>query len=270
MRIVTWNVNSIRIRIDRLVAWLAERQPDVLCLQELKVADDEFPFAAIAAAGYHAAIHGQKTYNGVAVLTRTPAEVVARGLGDGVDDPQARLIDVRLAPPAGGPAVRVLSVYVPNGSEPSSDKYAYKLRWLARLRDYLQRHADPNELLAVCGDYNIAPEPIDIRHLAQWSGTVLHNPEVRAAWDALADWGLQDAFRRVCPDAGLYSWWDYRNLGFQKNDGLRIDHVLATAPLAATATGGWIDRPQRKGDKPSDHVPLGVDFAVAGWDVPKT
>lgn len=255
MQIVTWNVNSVRARQERLLRWLAEHQPDVLCLQELKAPDDQFPHQAVQALGYHAAVHGQKTYNGVAILARTPPQDVRCGLDDGEDDPQARLISADVA------GVRVLCAYVPNGSEPDSEKYVYKKRWLQRLRSYLERHHQPDQPLVLCGDFNIAPEAADAAHPEAWLGTVLYCPEMTAALAQLASWGLQDAFRRVRPEPGLYSWWDYRMLGFQKNDGLRIDHVFATAPLAALARDGFMDRLERKGEQPSDHVPVGVDFA---------
>lgn len=252
MRIATWNINSIRIRTDRLVAWLGKRQPDVLCLQEIKCEDELFPYEAVASLGYHAAVHGQKTYNGVALLSRTPAVDVERGLGDGVDDPQARFIAATI----GG--VRVASIYVPNGGEVGSDKYAYKLAFLRRLRRWLDGR-QPVDKLVLCGDFNIAPTDADARNPAQWADTVLCTPEVRMALANLLVWGLDDAVRRHRPEPGLYSWWDYRMLGFQKNDGLRIDHLFATAALRSS--DAWIDRDERKGQQPSDHVPVGVDFA---------
>ena len=257
MRIITWNVNSIRIRQERLVALLARHQPDALCLQELKVEDGGFPIGAIEAAGYHAQWHGQKTYNGVAVLTKVPARLVAKNMGDGADDPQARLIDVEV----GG--VRVLSAYVPNGSEVGSEKYAYKQQWLQRLLAYLQQNCDPTQPLALCGDFNIAPTDLDVRNPSVWADSVLCDPPVREAWQRLLDWGLVDAFRQIEPGPGHFSWWDYRNLGFQRNDGLRIDHILATPALMARAQTASIDRAERKGDKPSDHAPVLVDFADA-------
>lgn len=254
MNIVTWNVNSIRSRQDRLIAWLAANQPDVLCLQELKVEDAGFPQAAIAAAGYQSQFHGQKTYNGVAVLTKLPAELLAKGLGDDDEDVQARLIDVKVS------GLRVISVYVPNGSEVGSEKYAYKQRWLQRLGEYLVRHCDPSEPLAICGDYNIAPTDLDVRNPTAWADSVLCDPPIRQAWQDLLSWGLHDAFRQAEPGPGFFSWWDYRNLGFVRNDGLRIDHVLVTAPLLARVQSARIDRQERKGEKPSDHAPVLVEM----------
>lgn len=254
MKIVTWNVNSIRSRQDRLLAWLAKHQPDVLCLQELKVDDAGFPVAAVEAAGYHALYHGQKTYNGVAVLTRKPAELVAKGLGDEDEDVQARLIDVQIA------GMRVLSIYVPNGSEVGSEKYEYKQRWLQRLGAYLEKHCDPAEPLVICGDYNIAPSDLDVRNPTAWDGSVLCDAPMRQAWQDLLAWGLHDAFRHAEPGPGVYSWWDYRNLGFVRNDGLRIDHLLVTAPLLEQVRSASVDRQERKGEKPSDHAPVTVVF----------
>lgn len=252
MRIVTWNVNSVRVREERLLRWLAAHQPDALCLQELKVPTDGFCRGAVEAAGYRAAVLGQKTYNGVAILARSEPEAVTVGM-DGFEDPQARLIAATVD------GVRVISAYFPNGSSPDSDKYVYKKEWLERLFRVLERHS-PDEPLALCGDFNIAPTAADVRDHDAWWGSTLYNDEMTAAFQRLLDWGLVDAFRLVHPEAGLYSWWDYRQLGFQRNDGLRIDHVLVTRPLAERVTGAWIDRDERKGDKPSDHAPLVVDL----------
>ncbi len=254
MRLATWNVNSIRSRLESLTAWLADQQPDVVCLQELKVQDSEFPWAELETTGYHTAIVGQKTYNGVAVLARQPLVVLRTGLQDDTDDPQARLIDVQVAD------TRVISVYVPNGGETTSDKYVYKLQWLQRLHSYLQRHCRPDERLCIGGDWNIAPEDIDVRNPGQWRETVLCTREVRVAWRRLCDWGLIDAVRQQYPDERLYSWWDYRNLGLQKNDGLRIDHWLVTAPIAAQVSAAGVDKTLRQGDKPSDHAPVWIEL----------
>jgi exodeoxyribonuclease-3 len=252
--VATWNVNSIAARQARLLAWLDRHRPDALCLQELKTTEDRFPFAEVEARGYHARVVGQKTYNGVAVLSREPAEVLARGLDDGVDDPQARLVAVRLG------RVALLSVYVPNGGEMGSDKCRYKLAWLARLKAFLGRHFTPADEVAVCGDFNVAPDERDVERPGEWEPTVLYHPEMRAAFADLLAWGLLDTFRRHHAEGGLYSWWDYRLLGFPKNNGLRIDHVLATRPLAERSTEARIDRDERKGKQPSDHAPVLVRF----------
>lgn len=254
MKLATWNVNSVRARQERLLRWLAAHQPDVLCLQELKVTDADFPFDALREAGYHAAVHGQRTYNGVAILAREEPQDVVRGLDDGADDPAARLISARV----GG--VRVVCVYVPNGGELGSDKWSYKLDWLRRLRAWLERHHRTDERLALCGDMNVAPEARDCSDPVAWEGTVLYHPDVRAAFRHVTDWGLVDAFRLKRPEAGLYSWWDYRMLAFPKNVGLRIDHVFTTTSLGERCTAASIDRNERKGKQPSDHAPVVLEF----------
>jgi exodeoxyribonuclease-3 len=256
MKIATWNVNSVKARKDRLLAWLAQHSPDVLCLQELKTEASGFPLEDVRAAGYEAVLHGQKTYNGVAILSRTAATDVRIGLDDGVDDAQARLIAASIG------AVRVLSAYVPNGSEVGSDKWTYKLAWLERLHAYLARHHTPTERLVLCGDINIAPDDRDVARPEEWKDSVLCAAPARAAFQKLTSWGLVDVMRQAHPEGGIYSWWDYRMLGFQKNNGLRIDHVLATAPLASLASNAAVDREQRKGKSPSDHAPVIACFEL--------
>lgn len=259
IKIATWNVNSIRARHDRLLAVLARHQPDVLCLQELKLEEDKFPFEPLRDAGYHAACVGQKTYNGVAILSRTPLEDVRRGMGDGdANDDQARLISARVH------GVRVYSAYFPNGGEPSSPKFAYKLAWMARLARKLRAEHAPDEPLALTGDFNVAPSDLDVKNPEKWADTVLCRPEVRRALEEIRGFGLVDSLRRLRPDApGLYSYWDYQMLGFPKNDGLRIDHVDVTEPLARRLSEVTIDREERKGKQPSDHAPVIATFADA-------
>lgn len=256
VKIATWNVNSIRARQDRLLSWLERHRPDVLCLQELKVQDDAFPFDALQAAGYHAAAHGQKTYNGVAILSRGPLEDVERGLGDDVDDPQARLIAATTF------GVRVLSIYVPNGSEVGSEKYAYKLAWLGRLERHLARRYATTDALALCGDFNVAPDDLDVARPEAWAGSVLCHGEARAALERVRSFGLFDAFRRHHPEGHVYTWWDYRMLAFPKNDGLRIDHVFVTDRVLARSTAASVDRDERKGKQPSDHAPVTIEVAA--------
>jgi len=250
MLLATWNVNSVRARHDRLVAWLAKHQPDVLCLQELKVESSGLEALKLEEHGYRLVANCQRTYNGVAILSKEPLEDVAIGLGDGEDDPQARFVAATVR------GVRVLCVYVPNGSEVGSDKYDYKLRWLDRLRAYLDANCDPAAPLAICGDFNVAPEARDVFDPGLMEGDTLFHPSARAALANVMDWGLVDAFRIHEDAAGLYSWWDYRMLGFPKNRGLRIDLILATPSLAARVQGGFIDREERKGKQPSDHAPV--------------
>jgi exodeoxyribonuclease-3 len=254
MKIVTWNVNSVRVRQERLLRFLERHAPDVVCLQELKVETEGFPREAIAAAGYHAAVFGQKTYNGVAILSRKEPEDVRRGLCDEVEDPQARLISARID------GVRVFSVYVPNGATVGSDKYEYKLRWLERLRTFLAKHHAPDEPLALCGDFNVAPDDLDVARPDEWRDSVLCHETVRKALADVCAWGLSDPFRAKHPEGKVYSWWDYRALGFQKNNGLRIDHVLVTAPLAGRCTAALVDREERKGKDASDHAPVVLTF----------
>jgi len=248
--VVTWNVNSIRARQERLLAFLARHSPDVVCLQELKVEDAQFPFEALRAAGYHAVTAGQKTYNGVAILSKEEATDVARGLDDGEDDPQARLI---LATVRG---VRIASAYFPNGGEPESPKYPYKLAWMKRLRAYLDRHVDPASPFLLCGDFNVAPTDLDIKNPEHWRASVLANDEIRAALEHVRAHGLEDVFRKHHPGEAIFSWWDYRMLGFPKNDGLRIDHLYATPSIAARSEQAFVDREERKGKAPSDHAPV--------------
>jgi exodeoxyribonuclease III len=255
MMIASWNVNSVNARRERLLRWLATHQPDVLCLQELKGLDEAFPSADVYELGYQCALYGQRTYNGVAILAKSAIEDVRRGLDDGDDDVEARFLSARVA------GVRVLCCYVPNGQEISSAKYVYKLRWLDRLRAHLERHHTPGEPLVVCGDFNIAPEDRDCYDPEGWRDSVLFHAAVREKWRLLTDWGLVDTFRKHVPDAGKYSWWDYRMLSFPKGRGLRIDHVLATSVLAARCSAAAIDREERKGKQPSDHAPVSAVFA---------
>jgi exodeoxyribonuclease III len=255
LRIATWNVNSIRARRERVLAWLEARRPDVLCMQETKVKDPDFPAAEFDALGYRLTLWGQSPYNGVAILSRGPAGDVARGFGDGGDDTQARFLAATVA------GVRVLSAYVPNGQELGSPAFLYKLDWLDRLRRSLERTADPAAPLVLCGDLNVAPEDRDVHDPATWEGKVLCHPDERAALARVCDWGLSDAFRLHHAEGGRFSWWDYRQLGFPRNHGLRIDHILVTAPLAGRCTAADIDRDARKGKLPSDHAPVLAEFA---------
>ncbi|MBM4380149.1 MAG: exodeoxyribonuclease III [Deltaproteobacteria bacterium] len=258
MRIVTWNVNSVRARKDRLLHWLATRQPDVLCLQELKCVEADFPLEEVRALGYHAALHGQKTWNGVAILSREPSSDVRHGMADGVEDPQCRVLGATVQ------GVRVYSLYCPNGQGVGSEAYAYKLQWFSRLLRVLQQAESAARPLALCGDFNIAPTDLDVHDPAAWAGQTLCTGPERACFQQLLGWGLEDTFRRHHPgQGGLFSWWDYRMLGFPKNRGLRIDHVLATPPLAARCTGAGIDREERKGKQPSDHAPAWAEFSAA-------
>jgi exodeoxyribonuclease III len=255
VKLATWNLNSIRAREDRLLRWLDRRRPDVVCLQELKVPDDAFPFEKLCEAGYAAAVHGQRTYNGVAILSREEPDAVARGFGDGGDDSQARFISARV----GG--ITVASAYVPNGAEVGSDKWGYKLDWLRRLGAWLEGR-DADEPLALGGDFNVAPEERDVCDPRAWEASVLFHPEARAALEPIRAAGLVDAFRLHHEEAGFYSWWDYRMLAFPRKQGLRIDHIFLSRVLAKRCSAAAIDRDERKGKQPSDHAPVVVELDV--------
>lgn len=252
MKIATWNLNSIRSRHERLLRWLDGHQPDALCLQELKAPEADFPFEPLREAGYFAAVSGQKTYNGVAILSRSEPKEVERSFGDDVDDPQARFVSALIE------GVRILCVYVPNGASVGSEKWDYKLQWMGRLRNYLDRTADPAGSLALCGDLNVATDDLDVAHPELWRDSVLCHEEGRNALEQIREWGLVDAFRLKHPDGGIYSWWDYRRLAFPKNDGLRIDHICVTESLSQRVVEAEVDRQERKGKQPSDHAPVVV------------
>jgi len=257
MIIATWNVNSIRARLERLLAWLDRTAPDVACLQELKVPDEEFPVDEIREAGYHAAFHGQKTYNGVAILSRTEPSDVAIGLPGAVDDSdaQARLIAATCD------GVRVVSAYFPNGQSVGSDKWAYKLAWMGRLREHLPSLLADGASLALCGDFNVAPEDRDVARPDEWRSSVLCHEDARKALAAIMDDRLIDSMRLHEEGPGPYSWWDYRMLAFPKGNGLRIDHIVVTPDLAERCTRAWVERNERKGKLPSDHAPVLIELS---------
>ncbi len=252
MKIATWNVNSVRVREARLAAFLAREQPDVLCLQELKVVDDDFPKDAVRAAGYESVTFGQKTYNGVAILAKAglPIENVSRTFEDGDDDPQARVIAADVM------GVRVVSIYVPNGGDVGSEKWAYKHSWLKGLRAYVSFRLGLDGKVAICGDINIAPEARDVAKPDRWKNSVLFHPEMTTAFQDLLALGLVDTTRLHHHGEGPFTWWDYRMLAFPKGDGLRIDHILASKSFASVCTEVRVDRDERKGAQPSDHAPL--------------
>ncbi len=249
MKIATWNVNSLKVRLPHVLDWLASEQPDALCLQETKTEDKGFPFAELEAAGYHAFHNGQKTYNGAAILTRTEPTDVQRDI-PGFADEQKRVIAATLGD------TRLICAYIPNGSEVGSDKYAYKLRWLEALTAWLKDELARYPKLALLGDYNIAPDDRDVHDPAAWRDKILCSVPERAAFQGLIDLGLTDAFRQFEQAEGSFSWWDYRMAGFRRNLGLRIDHILLSAPLAATCSECRIDKAPRKLERPSDHAPV--------------
>ena len=254
MKIASWNINSLRKRQDRLFAWLETTKPDVVCLQETKCPDEQFPVLALQAAGYHSAYHGEKSYNGVAILSKGEPREVRASLCDEVIDPQARVIAATVKD------VRVYSVYAPNGQAVGSPAYEYKLQWYARLRDCLIK--ENQKELAVCGDFNVAPEDIDTHDPDLWRGAIMCSEGERGAFADLCKVGLRDTLRLHHKEGGLFSWWDYRMLSFPKNRGLRIDAILASESLAKKCTAAGIDREMRKGKEPSDHAPVCAEFDV--------
>ena len=256
MRVVSWNINSLRKRQERLLFWLAETQPDVVCLQETKCTDEQFPELALRAAGYHSAFHGQKSYNGVAILSRSALQEVRASLCDEEEDPQARVIAATVG------SVRIYSIYVPNGQAVGSPAYDYKLKWYARLEKCLRDIERGERHVAVCGDFNIAPKDEDVYDPELWRGAIMCSDAERAAFEQLCGAGLTDTLRMHHPESGLFSWWDYRMLAFPKNRGLRIDAILASKALAARCSAAGIEREMRKGREPSDHAPVWAEFEL--------
>ncbi|HEX4873031.1 MAG TPA: exodeoxyribonuclease III [Nevskiaceae bacterium] len=255
MKIATWNVNSLRVRLPHLLDWLASAEPDVLGIQETKCEDAQFPYPALAEAGWQVVHNGQKTYNGVALLSRQPLQAVARDL-PGFEDEQKRVI----AATVGG--LRVINVYVVNGQALDSEKYRYKLRWLAALRDYLQAELAQHPRLVVVGDFNIAPAPEDTHDPAQWEGQILCSEAERAAFRGLLALGLQDCLAQRPPEGRRFTWWDYRQAAFRRDLGLRIDHLLASPALAAGLAETAVDLAPRRLERPSDHAPVWARFVT--------
>ncbi len=263
MKLATWNVNSLAVRLPQLLDWLASQPADnpvdVMVLQETKLADDKFPQAEIEAAGYQVVFHGQKTYNGVALLSRAgaPREVVKNI--PGFDDELARVITATVPGPAGD--VRVIGAYFPNGQAPDSDKFAYKMRWLDALRGFVAAELQRHPQLVLMGDFNIAPEDRDVHDPLAWAGQIHCTPQERAQFQQLCALGLADAFRLFEQPPKSWSWWDYRNLAFRRNQGLRIDIILASEALRPRVQACSIDRQPRKHERPSDHAPVLVTLA---------
>lgn len=252
-RLATWNVNSLKVRLPHLLDWLRAATPDVVCLQETKTEDANFPAAAIGDAGYHALYCGQKAYNGVAILARAPLTDVQHGIPDFVDDPK-RVIAATVN------GLRVISIYAPNGQSLESDKYAYKLRWYAALASWLRKELQTHPLLAVLGDFNVAPEDRDVHDPKRWEGDIHVSEPERAALRKVAALGLADALRLFEQPEKIFSWWDYRLLAFQRNWGLRIDHILLSPELAARCSACTIDKSPRALERPSDHAPVVADL----------
>jgi exodeoxyribonuclease-3 len=252
-RIATWNVNSLKVRLPQTLDWLCQQQPDVLALQETKLPDPDFPTLDIANAGYQSTFSGQKTYNGVAILSRLPASDLVTEL-PGMDDPQRRVLGATIG------KVRVLNLYIPNGQAVGSDKYAYKLAWLDRVTSWIETELAHYPQLVILGDFNIAPEDQDVHDPIAWAGQVLCSEPERAAFQRLLDLGLKDAFRLFPQEERSFTQWDYRAAAFRRNMGLRIDHILVSPALAATCTACWIDPAPRRLERPSDHTPVVAEF----------
>ena len=255
MKIATWNVNSLKVRLPQVTEWLQSAQPDVLVLQEIKQLTETFPVDAFADLGYQAMASGQKTYNGVATVSRTPMHDAITDI-PGLDDPQRRVLATTID------GVRVINLYVPNGQSVGSDKYAYKLGWLAALRTWLADELAQHERLVVLGDFNIAPDDRDVHDPAKWADDVLCSPAERAALGELTALGLVDVFRQFEQADATFSWWDYRAAGFRRNAGLRIDLILASSTFAQLCEASYVDREPRGWERPSDHTPVVAEFRV--------
>jgi exodeoxyribonuclease-3 len=254
MKIASWNINSLRKREGRLLEWLAAKQYDVVCLQETKCSDDQFPQMSLSAAGYRAIFHGQKSYNGVAILARDELQDPRASLCDEVNDEQARVIAGTFR------ETRILCIYAPNGQAVGSPAFKYKIEWFRRLRDCVARMQRDFRDIIVCGDFNVAPEDRDVHDPELWRGAIMCSEHERVAFRALEKLGLRDTLRIHHAQTGLFTWWDYRMLAFPKNRGLRIDAVLASEAVARRCIASGIDREMRKGSEPSDHAPIWAEF----------
>ena len=254
MKLASWNVNSLKVRLPHVLDWLQREQPDVLGLQETKLPDDRFPVEVFHEAGYHAVYAGQPTYNGVAVLARQQPEYVVTDI-PGLDDPQRRVLAVTVAD------LRFINLYVPNGAEVGSDKYAYKLDWLEKLRGWLADELAAHRHLVVVGDFNIAPADADVHDPEEWRGKILFSEPEHAALKRLLELGLTDTFRLFPQEEGVFSWWDYRMNNFRRNRGLRIDLILANRAMAERCTASRVDVEPRRLERPSDHAPVVAEFA---------
>jgi exodeoxyribonuclease-3 len=258
LKVATWNVNSIKSRVENTVAWLKEGEPDIVCLQEIKCVDEAFPREPFEALGYNIAVHGQKSYNGVAILSKLPFDEIAPRLpGDG-SDVQSRFIEIVVSTPRG--SLRVASIYLPNGNPINSDKFTYKLGWMDRLLQFAAERRVLEEPLVLAGDFNIIPMPSDVHNPELWTNDALFRPESRAKFHGLTNLGYTDAIRATSDAAGLYTFWDYQAGAYQKNNGIRIDHLLLSPAAADRLTGAGIDKHVRAWERPSDHVPVWIDL----------
>ena len=250
MKIATWNVNSINVRLEHVLKWLDSSKTDVLCLQETKCIDENFPLSEFSDAGFNAAFIGEKSYNGVAILARDEIENVQKNLPDDNDNSPKRFISADIA------GTHVVNTYIPNGTELWSDKFEFKLDWLQRLRDYFDENCESDSEVVLCGDFNVAMEDLDVWSVDRWEGKLHFSKPERAAMYHVKQWGFTDVFRKLNPDSDDYSWWDFRTNAFPKNQGLRIDHIWMSESLANNCKGSWIDRDPRGWERPSDHTPV--------------
>lgn len=262
MKIATWNINGIKARIDTALTWIADAKPDVLCLQEVKCMDEAFPASAFEGLGYNVAVHGQKGFNGVAILAKTRFDEVRPGLPGAPDDAQARYLEVTFSMPSGG-ALTVASIYLPNGNPINSEKFDYKLAWMDRLDRRASALLAEEQPLVLAGDYNVIPEPLDAKNPENWKYDALYQPESRARFRALMNRGFTDAVRACHTGPNVFSFWDYQAGSWQKNDGIRIDHLLLSPQAADRLAASGIDRHTRGWEKPSDHVPVWIELDAA-------
>ncbi len=256
MKIATWNVNSINARMPHLIKWCTETKTDVVCLQETKCVDESFPYQEINDLGYHTAFYGQKSYNGVAIISKYELEDVVKGFPDDEEDSQKRLIAATVN------GVRVVNTYIPNGSELWTDKFTAKLDWLQKLRRFFDEGYSTDENVLLCGDFNVAPDELDVWSVPVWEGKIHFSKPERAAIHFIKQWGFTDVFREQNGDVQEFSWWNYREGAWQRNRGLRIDHIWTSRPLTDLCTGCWIDKAPRQEERPSDHTPVVAEFAV--------
>jgi exodeoxyribonuclease III len=256
MKIATWNVNSINIRLEQMLGWLEETGTDVLCLQETKCVDERFPFEEINNIGYQVAFSGQKSYNGVAIVSKHEIEDVQKDFRDDALDAPKRLIAATVR------GVRIVNTYIPNGTELWTDKFTFKLDWLQRLRRFFDETCDKNADVLLCGDFNVAPDERDVWNVGFWEGKLHFTKPERAAIHHVKQWGFVDVFRKMNGDAKEFSWWNYREGAFFKNQGLRIDHIWTSENLAKKCVGCWIDRKPRGAERPSDHTPVVAEFKI--------
>ncbi len=256
MKIATWNVNSIAIRLPQVLQWMETEQPDVVCLQETKCTDDKFPALEIATFGYESAFLGQKSYNGVAILSKHKIENVQYNFPDDTEESPKRLIAATIN------NIRIVNTYMPNGTELGTDKFTFKLDWFQRLRHLFDQTCDTDSDVLLCGDFNVAPDERDVYSVKEWTGKLHFSIPERAALDYIKKWGFTDAFRLHTEQAGQYSWWNYREGAFPRDKGLRIDHIWVSQPLAERCLRCWIDKTPRSWERPSDHTPVVAEFRL--------